>query len=280
MAEIVAAFAASHAPPMVQRPEAIPEALRAQVFGQYREVGEQLAAAHPQALVVITNEHLHNFSLGNFPAVCIGMAERYAAPAELWLKLPATSIRGEAALGDYLYRQALEHEFDPSFTLSFRLDHGTLIPLHLAGIDPELPIVPVIFNAVEPPMPTMRRCLQWGHFLGDAIRAYAGLERVAVLATGGLSHDIGTPNMGATNAAFDREFLRLLAEPDPTELVAFAQARVQEAGNGAEEVRNWIVARGVMDQAPFEVLFYDDIPGWYTGVSVVSWRPRVPGSVR
>jgi hypothetical protein len=129
-----------------------------------------------------------------------------------------------------------------------------------------------MLNNVEPPLPTMRRCLAWGECIGRAVRDYPGLERVAVLATGGLSHDVGTPNMGATDPEFDREFLRLLAADDPEKVVSYSQERASRSGNGTEEVRNWIVARGIVGQAPMEVAFYDDIPAWYTGVSIVEWR--------
>lgn len=272
MAEIVAAFAASHTPPMIQRPEAVATETRERVFGCYRDLGRRLAEARPQALVMLTNEHLHNFFLNNFPTVCIGMAEAYAAPAELWLKVDRHSVAGDATLGQYLFRQALEADFDPSFSHDLMLDHGTLTPLHLSGVPRDLPLVPIMFNNVEPPMPTMRRCLQWGEFLGRALLAYPGLERVAVLATGGLSHAIGTPDMGATNEAFDREFLRLLAAEDTAALVDFAQDHVHEAGNGAEEIRNWIVARGVVGPAPLDVLLYEDISGWYVGTAVAQWQ--------
>ena len=272
MAEVVAAFAACHAPPLIQRPDVVPAAVRERVFGLYADLGRQLRAARPEALVVITNEHLHNFGLANFPAVCIGMSDSYRGPSELWLKIPAHTRSGDAALGEYLYRAALEADFDPSFSMDLSLDHGTLIPLHLAEVDPEVPIVPVLFNNVQPPLPTMRRALQWGEFIGGALRAYSGLERVAILAAGGLSHDIGTPNMGAVDEAFDREFLRLLAGDDPQALVCFAQEHVQAAGNGAEEVRNWIVARGAVGPAPLDVLLYDAVPEWYVGLAIARWR--------
>jgi hypothetical protein len=42
----------------------------------------------------------------------------------------------------------------------------------------------------------MRRCLAWGSLLKAAIESYPANLRVAVLATGGLSHFIGEPGMG------------------------------------------------------------------------------------
>jgi aromatic ring-opening dioxygenase catalytic subunit (LigB family) len=272
MAEVVGIFAASHVPLMVNRPETAPVDQRERVFGCYAELGRRLVATQPEALVVVSNEHLQNFFLDNLPSVCIGLAESYEGPAESWIKLPHRTQRGHAALAAHLFGHALEAGFDPSRSLDLKLDHGTLAPLHLAGVDPDLPLVPILLNNVEPPLPTMQRCLQWGEWLGQAIREYPAVERVAVLATGGLSHDIGTPNMGATDEAFDREFLRLLAEGDPREVARFAQKHVHEAGNGAEEVRNWVVARGAAGDAPLDVLVYDAIPAWYTGVAIAQWR--------
>jgi aromatic ring-opening dioxygenase catalytic subunit (LigB family) len=272
VAEIVAAFAASHVPLMVQRPEAAAVEQREHAFGCFTAMGHRIADARPQALVLISNEHMQNFFLNNLPTVCVGMADCYEGPIESWIKLPHRMQRGDAELGVHLFSRALEDGFDPARSLDLKLDHGTLAPLHLAGIDADLPVAPIMFNNVEPPLPTMRRCLEWGECIGRAVRDYAGVDRVAVLATGGLSHDVGTPNMGATDPAFDQEFLRLLGKEETDELVRFAQERASQAGNGTEEVRNWIVARGIVGQAPMDVALYDDIPAWYTGVSIVEWR--------
>lgn len=271
MGEIVAAFAASHVPLMVQRPDAPSLELRERTFASFAEMGRQITEARPEALVVISNEHLQNFFLHNLPTVCIGVADAYEGPIETWIKLPRRCQRGDAALGAHLLGWALTEGFDPSRSMELRLDHGTLAPLHLAGIAPDLPIVPVLLNNVEPPLPTMQRCLDWGACIGRALRAYGGAERIAVLATGGLSHDVGTPNMGRTDPTFDREFLRLLASEETDELVRFAQERASAAGNGTEEVRNWLVARGIMGCAPARVAFYADIPAWYTGVAIAQW---------
>ncbi len=272
MAEIVAAFAASHVPLMVNRPDApLPEQAE-RAFTCFAELGRRLADARPQALVLISNEHLQNFFLNNLPTICIGMADSYEGPIESWIKLPHRSQRGDAALGSHLFAEAIERGFDPARSLDLKLDHGTLAPLHLAEIAADLPVVPIMLNNVEPPLPTMRRCLEWGECIAEGIRAYAGAERVAVLATGGLSHDVGTPNMGATDPAFDQEFLRLLADDDPGALVRFTQERASAAGNGTEEVRNWIVARGIVASAPLRVMYYEDIPAWYTGVAIAEWR--------
>ena len=165
----------------------------------------------------------------------------------------------------------MAHDFDPSLSMELTLDHGILTPLELAGVGRELPVVPVLINCVQPPLPSMARCHAFGRWLGQALRAYEGLERVAILATGGLSHDLATPRMGLVNEDFDRRFLELLEAGDAAGAVAHARDQVHLAGNGGEEVRMWLAALGAADGAPFVRRFYQPVSGWYTGIGLGHW---------
>jgi aromatic ring-opening dioxygenase catalytic subunit (LigB family) len=273
MASVAGVFAASHTPVMLNFADAIPAHEREAVFAAFEDLGRRIAACAPEVLVVISDDHLHNFFLDNLPAVCIGAAESYPAPVEHWLKAERRTLPGHAAFAAHLLHEALESDFDPSFSMELTLDHGILTPLELAGVARETPLVPLLINCVQPPMPSMRRCLQWGKLLYGAIASFTGAERVAVLATGGLSHDLATPRMGLLNDAFDREFVRLLGEPDDAALASYAAAHVHEAGNGAEEVRTWLVARGAANGAPLDVIFHRGIADWYTGICLAQWKP-------
>jgi aromatic ring-opening dioxygenase catalytic subunit (LigB family) len=271
MAELVGVFAASHTPVMVNFPEAVTDDDRTRIYDEFRLLGETLAATRPDSVIVISDDHLHNFFLDNLPAICIGAADTYASPAEHWLKTERHALRGDAPLSAHLLGEALQADFDPAFSMQLTLDHGVLTPLVLAGLSKQVRIVPILVNCVQPPLPTMRRCLQWGRFLADAIRSHTANERIAILATGGISHDVATPRMGMVNEAFDREFLRLLGSHDDERLVAYATAHVNEAGNGAEEIRNWLMAHGAATGAPFELQFYRPVPTWYTGIGLARW---------
>lgn len=272
MAEIVGVYAASHTPVMLNFPDQIAETDLADVRTAFSELGRRIAAARPQAVVVISDDHLHNFFLDNLPAFAVGAADGYASPIENWLKAEKRILPGDAALGAYLVGEAYEAGFDPSLSLNLSLDHGTLTPLELAGLERSTPIVPVMINCVQPPLPTMRRSLDLGRFLGRALRAYSGLERVAVLATGGLSHDVGTPRMGLVNETFDRGFLDHLAAGDDEALLNFSMRHVNEAGNGAEEVRMWLAAHGAAGPSTLDVIYYKGLTDWYAGIGVAQWR--------
>lgn len=272
MARIVSIHAASHTPVMLNFPDAIPASEREEIFTQFRALGAAIAAGRPQALVVLSDDHVHNFFLNNLPAFCIGAASSYPTPVEHWLKAERRVLPGEPALGAALLGRLMEMDFDPALSMELTLDHGVLTPLELAGISRDIPIVPVLINCVQPPLPTMRRCHAFGAAIGDALRAYTGLERVAVLASGGLSHDLSTPRMGMVNESFDQEFIRLLESGDPSTVIEHATGRVHEAGNGGEEIRMWLMAMGIAGSSPFERLYYRAVPGWYTGIGLGRWR--------
>lgn len=271
MAEIVGVFAASHTPVMTNMPDAPETEHRDAAFAQFRRVGEEIDALQPDVLVLVSDDHLHNFFLDNFPAFCIGAAETYDSPMERWLKVERRTLTGHPGLGAHLLREVMGAGFDPAFSLELTLDHGMVTPLELAGGLGGRPIVPILVNAVQPPLPDMMRCIRFGEALGDAIRTYAGVDRVAVLATGGLSHDVGTPRMGMLNEAFDTGFLDRLAQGDPERLAAFCRDTVHEAGNGTEEVRNWLVAHGVAGCEGFRPYYYRAMSEWYTGIALGRW---------
>lgn len=271
MARITGIHAVSHTPVMLNFPQAIPDDLRGEIFEAFRDTGKAIAAGNPQALVVLSDDHVHNFFLDNLPSLCIGAAEKYPTPVEHWLKADKRVLPGDAALGAFLLQHAMNSGFDPALSMELTLDHGILTPLELGGVARDLPVVPILINCVQPPLPTMARCHAFGRWLGEALRAYEGLERVAILATGGLSHDLATPRMGMVNESFDREFLALLEAGDEVGAVAYAQSHVHLAGNGGEEIRMWLTAMGAAGGTRFVRRYYQPVSAWYTGIGLGHW---------
>lgn len=276
MGQVVGVFAAAHSPGMTGFPERAEPQKRAAVMDAFTTVRDRLTDLAPDAVIAVSVEHFTNFSLANLPAFAIGTAADYLGPVteEMGAFLNITQRRypGAAALGDHLYRFAISAEFDPALVAGdLDFDENFCVPLEFLDPDSRLPLVPVIVNGVNRPGPTARRCYAFGRMIRSAVEAQDQVERVVVLATGGLSHWVGMREAGDINEEFDRDFLRRLAQDDPTELTAYRQDEIDAAGNGADEIRTWIVAAGAAGTG-LDTLAYEPIPAWLTGTAVAAAR--------
>ena len=130
----------------------------------------------------------------------------------------------------------------------------------------------MIVNDLEEPMPSIRRCLAWGRLLRQAIDSYPQPLRVAVLGTGGLSHSIGEPTMGWIDEAFDHACIEHFADGDDARLAAFLTRELPRTGNGAHEIRDWVVAHAAAGSKGFELIDYFPSPQTLVGAGFASWK--------
>ena len=272
MASLVGAFAASHGPLIVREWQRVPAEQKSRMSAAYRELGRRLTAAKPDVLIVVSPDHWSNFFLDNYPAVCLGVGEANEGPPEPWMKdFPHRSIAGHPGLAMHLAEEAMRQGFEPAVSHRLKLDHGACIPLWRMELARLPQIVPMLVNSIEPPMPSLRRCFEWGALLRKSIETYAEPLRVAILGTGGLSHSIGEPTMGAIYEDFDRETLKLFSSSEKS-LMDFLEKKLPTSGNGSEEVRNWLVAHGAAGGRGFEVIDYLPVPTVIVGCGFASWK--------
>ena len=100
-----------------------------------------------------------------------------------------------------------------------------------------VPVVPVFLNSFYPPnQPSAARCVDFGGALREAVRSFPGDLRVAVLASGGLTHFV-------IEEDFDRAFLQALADDDLDHIRAIPDERLQ---SGTSEMRNWFAVAGAL----------------------------------
>jgi len=272
VASLVGAFAASHGPLIVREWQRVPPEQQRRMSDAYRELGRRLTAAKPDVLIVVSPDHWSNFFLDNYPAVCIGVGEANEGPPEPWMKdFPHRTLAGHPGLAMHLVDEALRQGFEPAVSHRLKLDHGSCIPLWRMELERLPKIVPMLVNSIEPPMPSLRRCYDWGVQLRTAIESYAEPLRVAILGTGGLSHSIGEPTMGAIYDDFDKETIRLFSSSEKS-LIDFLDRKLPASGNGSEEVRNWLVAHGAAGGRGFELVDYLAVPAVIVGCGFASWR--------
>jgi aromatic ring-opening dioxygenase catalytic subunit (LigB family) len=272
MAEIVAAVACGHAPGIATRPEPDAAGRKQRFFDALAQARARLREARPTALLVVSNEHLQNFFLNNWPAFCLAYPEEMEGPIESWLPGPKMTLRGYPEFGRYLLTAGLNAHFDLAASQELRPDHAVILPLRYLRPEADLPVTILLQNCVEPPFPTLQRCLQLGRFLGRAIAEWPRPDRFALIGVGGISHWIGIKRMGEINEAWDRWFLDLVCRGRSEEIASIPPESIaRDAGNGGEEIRNWLTVLAAIGDRPGELLAYEPVPDWVIGAAVVYW---------
>lgn len=277
MAEIVAGIAASHAPFVAMHPqfEQAPAAQGERVIKAFTAARELLERAAPDVIVIFSNDHLDRFFFDNLPAFLIGIGEEAKGPINEWIRLPKVKVRIHSRLGRFLVEEGFKAGIDFARSEELPLDHSECVPLHFLTPQWNLPIVPVVVNTFASPMPTLKRCCQVGEFVRRAVEKWPGRERVAFVGSGGLSHWVGIPGTGKIGEEFDRWFLDRLMQgrlEEISETYGDEKKLEAEAGNGGQEVRDWLsVAAAMPPEFQGRVLAYEPIPPWLTGFGVAVW---------
>ena len=277
MAEIVGAALTAHAPLITGKPEVSKPEQRDRLYAGFREAGRRLHAARPDLLVMFVNDHLQNFAYDNLPAFCIGLAGSYEAPSEggaAFMRIPARTLHGNPEWAMALLEAGLAAGIDFAYSHDIESWDELSVPLHFLMPDGEVPLVTVYTNCAAPPLPTPRRCHQVGAFVGDFIRARPSGERVALVATGGISHWVGTPETGRINPEFDLRVLDHVARGDIEPLTRLTWEEIErDGGNGGQEIRNWIALLGAVPGWKGDVLAYEGVAEWITGCATVWVHP-------
>jgi aromatic ring-opening dioxygenase catalytic subunit (LigB family) len=272
MAKVTMVWASAHAPMMLAARDSAPADQRERFFGAHASLRHEIQQRRLDAVVVCSNEHFTNFFLDNFPAWCMGVGERHFGPVERWLGVPQGYVPGHPALAAHLLASCVEQGFEPSISHELKLDHGIVTVYREADPSGALPLVPIVMNCAVAPMPTLRRCLEFGRALRRAIESFPGDLRVGVLGAGGLSHSVGTPDVGRIDEDFDHWFLERLAEGDLDALCEVPNHELELAGNGTHEVRAWLTAAGAAGgNSRAKVLAYEPVRAWINGMGVVQF---------
>ena len=107
-------------------------------------------------------------------------------------------------------------------------------------------MVPVCINTVQFPLPSAARCYALGQAVGRAIASWDSDQRVVVIGTGGLSHQLDGERAGFINKDFDLKFMESLTA-DPTWATKYSIPDLVElTGTQGVELLMWLAARGAL----------------------------------
>lgn len=251
MATLVGGIGTSHTPTIGFALDAKKQAdpVWAPIFESYKPVRAWLEEKRPDVLFFIYNDHISSFFFDHYSFFALGVGEEYAAADEGGGPRRLPPIKGHAGLARHIATALTADEFDMSYFQGKPLDHGCLSPLsllwpHESGWPGA--IVPLQVGVLEFPIPTARRCYKLGQSLRKAIESFPEDIKVAIVATGGLSHQVHGERCGFNNTPWDMEFLDLL-EKDPEQLTKLTIADFAERGGveGAEVIM-WLIMRGAL----------------------------------
>jgi protocatechuate 4,5-dioxygenase beta chain len=219
-------------------------------FDGFIPVRHWLAEAKPDVVVVLYNDHGLNFFLDKMPTFAVGAAPSYSNADEGWGIPQVPAFTGDPELSWHLIESLVGEEFDLTTCQEMKVDHALTLPMALLWPDQKWPVkvVPVCINTVQAPLPSAARCWKLGQAIGRAVASWPGQERVLVLGTGGLSHQLDGERAGFINKDFDLKFMQSLLD-DPTWATQFSTHQlVERAGTQGIELLMWLATRGALGE--------------------------------
>ncbi|WP_067929416.1 hypothetical protein [Alicyclobacillus shizuokensis] len=248
------------------------------------EVRTQLMAAAPDILVVIGDDQRELFLDDGMPTFSVFWGDHVQCiPA----KLPHESLEparwanyGEqvefyptdSRLGRHIVEQMMVDGFDVTQLTKQAegrgIGHSFIFTKHrLMKDDLNVPMVPITINTYFPPnQPTCARCYRFGQALRRALESYPPDARVAIVASGGLSHFVVDEDL-------DRKALEAMLHKDVAALTSLPESHMT---SGTSEIKNWITAAGALEHLQMDVVDY--IPAYRTpagtgcGMGFAVWK--------
>jgi hypothetical protein len=195
------------------------------------------AIYHGKSLPVVTHT-------GRNPAAWKNAEERGWAAT-------APEYETEPALAEHLIRALTDAEFDVARCNKLRPEIGVghafsfLYRRVLPG--GKVPMVPVMVNTYYPPnQPTPKRCYAFGQAVRKAIESWDSSKRVALMASGGLSHVV-------IDEEIDAMTIDGLKNKKPEVLFRLPRERLW---GGTSEILNWVALGGAMENRDLKYFEY------------------------
>jgi len=276
MARIVGGLTTSHVPAIGR---AIAKNLQQEpywkpFFDGFLPVHRWLDEVKPDVAVIFYNDHGLNFFLDKMPTFAVGAAPEYRNADEGWGIPTLPPFKGQPDLSWHIIEHLVGREFDITTCQEMLVDHAFTLPLKLFW--PQgcpVTTVPVCINTVQFPLPSARRCYALGQAVGEAIQSWPGDQRVVVIGTGGLSHQLDGERAGFINKAFDLKFMASLVD-DPQWATRYSiHDLVEKTGTQGVELLMWLATRGAVPGPVRKVHTNYHIPISNTAAGMMALEP-------
>ncbi len=237
--------------------------LRRDAEAAFAALRADLEAAKPDVLIVVANDQFVNFFWNNIPTFFVTIADEVNGQ----FTRHKFHYRNDKDLGKAIIRAGMDKGIDFSYGEHIELQHTQNVPLYFLLPEAKIPILPIYVNTWVDPAPSPRRCYQVGALVREV--ADHSKQRVAILATGGLSHFPGSPRIGEIDESFDHKLLEVMRQGKGRSLVDYSVEDLLQAGD--TEFLNWMVVVGAVGDAKATYTAY--MPDFVaTGWGFVSWK--------
>src|SRR5258707_7714033 len=263
MGKLVAAMGTVHAPQLFVRPPSEDPAQLDADIAAMRLLGKDLDEAKPDVALVIGNDHMETFFLTSVPTFAILAGERPRG------NFPRKSYDPpiHRGLAEALLEKLVNGGFDMAYSQDAVLGHAFAAVYEWVIENRKIPVVPFLVKAYLPPLPTPRRCQELGKVIAKVIAARP--ERVAIIASGGMSHFPGTWKYPKPDFAFDYWAIAQMEKGNHEALLSLTSEQLDLVGN--TEMLSWMILFGAMGNQAGELLTYQ--PTWHHGHAVMRFLP-------
>ena len=252
-------------------------------------LAEIFAEVKPDVAVIFGNDQMEIFNDSLIPAFSVMWGEQIVnseLPTARVANLPpgiaeavpghippgGATYGGSPELARHIIEALMGEQFDVATIKSFpkgETPHAFGFIYRRVMRDQPVPSVPLLQNTFFPPnQPTGSRCYAFGRAAAKAIRSWKSEARVAVFASGGLSHFVIDENL-------DRPFLDALRRGNAADITGIPEELLQ---SGNSEIKNWMALAGAMSQDGRRFSLVDYVPcyrseaGTGTANAFVCWR--------
>lgn len=253
-------------------------------------IADEIEAANPDVVVIVGDDQSELFGNTNQPSVALFHGEEIVTYEGRFAAEDTPDWQRDLSVG-YLMDRAHRVPAAPEFALELitslmdqHIDLATVAHVedpmragfgHAYGFvikrlfhGKKIPVVPLMLNTYYPPnVPSAARCYDIGRALRQAIESSTKVERVAVIASGGLSHFV-------VDEDFDRSMLHAMEQGDAETLRGASRAALR---SGTSETLNWILTAGALEGIPVRWHEYQPLirtpAGTGVGAAFCVWRP-------
>jgi Catalytic LigB subunit of aromatic ring-opening dioxygenase len=253
------------------------------------KLADRFEAAKVDVAIIFGNDQMEIFDDRLIPAFGVFTGEtitNYEFPPERMAKLPpgidvsvagyipqgGAEYAGAPALANHIVEGLIDDGFDVATMKSLpkpETPHAFGFVYRRIMRDAPCPTVPLLINTFYPPnTPRVARCEAFGKAVLRAVQSWDSNLRVALIASGGLTHFV-------IDESIDAMFLDAIRSRDMT---AFKQLSESIFEDGTSEIKNWIPLVGAMATLGLDPDIIDYVPcyrseaGTGNAMGFVTWQ--------